>query len=61
VHWRRNDTQDWTQSRDVPAGTTQTVLKDVNVDDHFVGVSALSGSGAQSIVSFGGRAARNPQ
>jgi hypothetical protein len=61
VHWRRNDAQDWTQSRDVPAAETQSVLKDINVDDHFVGVSSLSASGAQSIVTFGGRAQRAPQ
>lgn len=61
VHWRRNDAQDWTQSRDVPAAETQIVLKDINVDDHFVGISSLSASGAQSIVTFGGRAQRAPQ
>ncbi|MFZ4382109.1 MAG: peptidase M28, partial [Sandarakinorhabdus sp.] len=61
VHWRRNDAQDWTQQRDVPATDTTTVLKDTNVDDHFVGVSALSASGAQSIVTFGGRALRAAQ
>ncbi|WP_439545555.1 M28 family peptidase [Sandarakinorhabdus sp.] len=60
VHWRRNDAQDWTQSRDVPAGATETVLKDIIVDDTFFGVSALSASGAQSIVTFGGRALRRP-
>ena len=61
VHWRRNDAQDWTQHRDVPAGATETVLKNIIVDDTFVGVSALAAGGAQSIVTFGGRAVRRPQ
>lgn len=58
VHWRRNDQQDWTDHRDVPVMATETVLKDVIVDDTFVGVSALSATGAESIVTFGGRALR---
>lgn len=53
VHWRRNDKQDWAGHVDV-AGT-ETVLKGVVVDDNFVGVSALSASGAESLVTFGGR------
>jgi hypothetical protein len=56
VRWRRNDRQDWGASRDV-TGTT-TVLEDTPVDDHFVGVSALSADGAESLVTFAGRAAR---
>ncbi|MGK6353852.1 M28 family metallopeptidase [Sphingomonas sp. DT-207] len=58
IHWRRNDKMAWTDHRDVPAGSTETVLKGVIVDDYFVGVSALSASGAESIVTFGGRAPR---
>lgn len=58
VHWRRNDAQDWTQHRDVPASATETVLKGVIVDDTFIGVSALSASGAESLVTFGGRPTR---
>lgn len=58
VHWRRNDKQDWTDHRDVPATATETLLKDLIVDDHFIGVSALSAKGAESIVTFGGRALR---
>ena len=54
VHWRRNDTQDWHTSRDVPAGATSTVLKDISVDDHFVGVSAVAADGSESVVSFAG-------
>ncbi|MES2422240.1 MAG: M28 family metallopeptidase [Pseudomonadota bacterium] len=53
VRWRRNDTQDWTAARDVTG--TETLLVQVPVDDNFIGVSALSASGAESVVSFGGR------
>ena len=58
VRWRRNDKQDWTEQRDVPATAGETVLKDVIVDDVFIGVSALSADGAESLVTFGGRAPR---
>ena len=57
VYWRRNDTQDWTDVRGV-AGRTETVLKDVVVDDHFVGVSAVAEDGSESIVTFGTRPPR---
>lgn len=53
VHWRRADAQDWTDHVDVQG--TETVLKGVIVDDHFVGVSALAADGAESLVTFGGR------
>lgn len=53
VHWRRADAQDWAQHVDVQG--TETVLKGVIVDDHFVGVSALAADGAESLVTFGGR------
>ena len=57
VHWRANDgSSDWTKATDVTG--TATVLKNVPVDDHFIGVSALGADGAESIVTFGGRAAR---
>lgn len=58
VHWRRNDAQDWTNHLDVTG--TSAVLKDIVVDDHFVGVSALSQTGAESVVAFAGRAVRRP-
>lgn len=61
IRWRRNDKQDWTEQRDVPASATEATLKDVIVDDHFIGVSALSSDGAESIVTFGGRAPRTPR
>mgnify|MGYP003860819285 CR=1 FL=1 len=57
VRWRRNDgATTWSTSLDV-TGTT-TTLKQVPVDDHFIGVAALANDGAESIVTFGGRARR---
>ncbi len=53
VRWRRNDTADWTQTRDVTG--TETNLAQVPVDDHFVGVSAVAADGSESLVTFAGR------
>ncbi len=58
VRWRRNDAQDWTDTRDVTGAGT--VLMQVPVDDNFVGVSAVSADGAESVVSFAGRERRRP-
>jgi hypothetical protein len=57
VRWRRNDKADWSDER-VVSGATQLLLKEVSVDDHYFGVSALAVDGAESIVTFAGRAAR---
>lgn len=57
VYWRRADAQDWTDSRAV-SGATETVLKDIAVDDHFIGVAAVAKDGAESLVTFGGMAPR---
>lgn len=57
VRWRRNDRQDWEESRDV-TGATSLDLPGVIVDDHFVGVSSLSAGGAESLVTFAGAAPR---
>ncbi|OJU22225.1 MULTISPECIES: M20/M25/M40 family metallo-hydrolase [unclassified Sphingomonas] len=57
LHWRRADQQDWSDQREVAGGVTTAVLKDVPVDDHFVGVSAIGANGAESLISFAGRAA----
>ncbi|RUN78207.1 M20/M25/M40 family metallo-hydrolase [Sphingomonas sp. TF3] len=54
IHWRRNDAQDWQKSTDVPASATSTVLKDISIDDHFVGVGAVAANGAESLVTFAG-------
>lgn len=53
VRWRRTDAPGWTGARDVTG--TETVLRQVPVDDDFVGVSALSADGAESLVTFAGR------
>lgn len=57
VTWRRADKPDWTDSRTV-TGATETLLKDIVVDDHFIGVAAVGKDGAESLVTFGGMAAR---
>jgi hypothetical protein len=54
VRWRDNDAMAWSDSRDVTG--TSTVLAQVPVDDHFVGVSALAADGSESLVTFAGRA-----
>ncbi|WP_267397334.1 MULTISPECIES: M20/M25/M40 family metallo-hydrolase [unclassified Sphingomonas] len=54
VRWRDNDALSWSDSRDVTG--TSTVLTQVPVDDHFVGVSALAADGSESLVTFAGRA-----
>ncbi|MFZ4747191.1 MAG: M28 family metallopeptidase [Sphingomonas sp.] len=58
LHWRRADRSTWEQSRDVTGTATSEVLKGIIVDDNFVGVSALSAAGAESLVTFGGLAPR---
>lgn len=60
VRWRRNDAQDWTEQRDLPASASEAVLTGVIVDDAFAGVSALAKTGEESLVTFGGRAPRQP-
>lgn len=59
IRWRRNDGAAWTDKVDLPAGTTQHVLKGIIVDDTYVGVSALAKDGSESLVTFAGAAARN--
>ena len=54
VHWRRNDAQDWRSIAICPQHAATTTLKNVIVDDTFIGVSALARTAAQSIVTFGG-------
>ncbi|GAA4765873.1 M20/M25/M40 family metallo-hydrolase [Stakelama sediminis] len=58
VFWRPTDAQNWTEHRDLPADATSAVLKGVIVDDNFFGVATLSPKGAQSLVTFAGRARR---
>lgn len=52
VYQRRADAQDWVFVRELQG--TQTVLEGLIVDDHFVGVSALSAAGAESTITFAG-------
>ncbi len=53
IRWRRTDAQGWTGARDVTGAPA--VLTQVPVDDNFVGVSALSADGAESLITFAGR------
>ncbi len=52
VYQRRADAQDWSFVRELQ--DTETVLEGLIVDDHFVGVSALSANGAESTITFAG-------
>lgn len=56
IYWRRADGGDWTHSQLVSADTAAAgrTLKGVIVDDNFFGVSAVSATGEESIVTFGG-------
>ena len=54
VHYRRNDVQDWQKTVEVAAPAVTAVLKDVIVDDTFVGVGAVGADGAESLVTFAG-------
>ena len=60
VCWRRADTFAWSEAKDVSAAATSLALPHVNIDDHFFGVSALSASGAESLVTFAGIVPRPP-
>jgi len=57
VHWRRADAQNWTTSRSV-VGANELILKNVPIDDNFVGVSAVAADGSESLVTFAGPAPR---
>lgn len=52
VYQRRADAQDWTLAQEVEG--TQTVLKGLIVDDHFVGVSAIGADNGESLITFAG-------
>ena len=58
IYWRRADTQVWSSSREATGG--EIVLKDVPIDDYFVGVAAVGADGAMSLVTFAGPAPRPP-
>jgi hypothetical protein len=55
VYWRKADSPSWQEKVDVSgAATTDTTLKGVIVDDHFVGVAALDAEGDESMITFAG-------
>ena len=53
IHWRRTDQQDWPAVHD--ATGTETILKQVPIDDSYIGVSAVTADGAESLVTLAGR------
>ena len=53
VWWRETTDPTWSHSQDA-GGATALVLKNVNIDDYFFGVSALSAQGDESPVEFAG-------
>lgn len=56
VWWRDTTGPMWTDSRPAPADATSLVLKNVNIDDWFFGVSSVSADGYESPVEFPGPA-----
>jgi hypothetical protein len=55
VRWRGQEARDWTGTQVVAAGT-RAELKNLPVDDNFFGVAAVAADGAESVVTFAGRA-----
>lgn len=55
IYWRRADQDRWQDMLETedPLATSMT-LKGITVDDHFFGVAAVSASGHESLISFGG-------
>jgi hypothetical protein len=56
VWWRPTTSAAWTQHRDVGADATSLVLKGIDIDSWFFGVSALGPNGSASPVVFPGPA-----
>ena len=55
VYHRKADQPNWSDVVEVNDATAAShVLKGLIVDDHFVGVSAVSGSGEESVITFAG-------
>jgi hypothetical protein len=54
--WRPTTSAAWTQHRDVGADATSLVLKGIDIDSWFFGVSALGADGSASPVVFPGPA-----
>ena len=55
VRWRGQEARDWTGSQVVTQGT-RAELKQLPVDDTFFGVASVAADGAESLVTFAGRA-----
>ena len=56
VWWRDTTAPIWTNSQSAESGATSLVLKNVNIDDWFFGVSSVSADGYESPVEFPGPA-----
>ena len=56
VWWRPTTSAAWTQHREVGADATSLVLKGIDIDSWFFGVSALGPNGSASPVVFPGPA-----
>jgi hypothetical protein len=52
VWWRDTTAPLWTNSENAPQGATSLMLKNVNIDDWFFGVSSVSADGYESPVEF---------
>jgi len=52
IRWRRTDAAAWTGSRQVKG--TESVIKNVSIDDYLFAVSSLSANGAESIPTLAG-------
>jgi hypothetical protein len=52
VWWRDTTAPFWVNSRSAPGTATSLVLKDINIDDWFFGVSSVSADGYESPVEF---------
>jgi hypothetical protein len=54
IWWRDTTAPHWQSSVDVPGSTTEFVVRDVVLDDHFFGVSTLSAEGHASPIQYAG-------
>ena len=54
IWWRDTTAPHWQSSTEVPGGATEFVVKDVVLDDHFFGVSAVSAEGYASPTQYAG-------
>jgi len=52
VWWRDTTAPAWTDNRPAAADATSILLKNVNIDDWFFGVSSVSAEGYESPIEF---------